>query len=115
MPLYQALLITATIVSGGLFYDEFGIWGREAMAQGQPELVVGFMLGVVTLLAGIVLVALSPTPQKHVDSSRPPLLRDAGSDTLPRLCAVPGARPGPRGPRAGGALDARPVAGPWTR
>jgi hypothetical protein len=74
MPLYQALLITATIVSGGLFYDEFGIWGQEALAQGQPELVVGFMLGVVTLLAGIVLVALSPTPHKHVDSSRPPML-----------------------------------------
>lgn len=74
MPLYQALLIAATIVSGGLFYDEFGAWWKDALALGQPEWVVGFVLGVVTLLAGIVLVASSSIPQVRVDSKTPGLV-----------------------------------------
>ena len=60
MPLYQALLILATIVSGGLFYDEFGGWAAESIAMGEPYWIVGFVLGVFTLLAGIVLVAVHP-------------------------------------------------------
>lgn len=61
MPLYQALLILATIVSGGVFYDEFGPWASEARAIGQPGWVIGFGVGVATLLSGIVLVASQPS------------------------------------------------------
>ena len=48
--------------------------GKDALALGQPEWVVGFVLGVVTLLAGIVLVASSSIPQVRVDSKTPGLV-----------------------------------------
>ena len=61
MPLYQALLIIATIVSGGLFYDEFGRWAADAQAAGEPGWIYGFVAGVATLMSGIVLVAAQPS------------------------------------------------------
>lgn len=59
MPLYQALLILATIVSGGLFYDEFGAWAAEV--GDDLGVIFGFITGVVILILGIVLVAQRPT------------------------------------------------------
>jgi hypothetical protein len=56
MPLYQALLILATIVSGGLFYDEFSGWVAEVDVSD----IIGFVAGVCTLVGGIVLVAYQP-------------------------------------------------------
>ena len=67
MPLYQALLILATIVSGGLFYDEFGRWAVEV--GGQPGVVAGFVGGVATLILGIVLVAQKPDAGQEPDGA----------------------------------------------
>ena len=67
MPLYQALLILATIVSGGLFYDEFGRWAVEV--GGQPGVVPGFVGGVATLILGIVLVAQKPDAGQEPDGA----------------------------------------------
>ena len=55
MPLYQAVLLLATIISGGLFYDEFGEWSASVSAT----YVAGFAVGVAMLIGGIVLVTLS--------------------------------------------------------
>lgn len=57
MPLYQALVIVCTIISGGLFYDEFGEWSGEASRLR----VYGFACGIAILIGGIVGVAFTPT------------------------------------------------------
>lgn len=66
MPLYQALLILATITSGGLFYDEFGAWATEVQHSDAPLAVVGFVSGVGILILGIVLVAYQPATGRTV-------------------------------------------------
>jgi hypothetical protein len=64
MPLYQALIILATIVSGGLFYDEFGPWAESLRAEGRTLWAVGFGAGVLTILVGIGMVATSRAPAR---------------------------------------------------
>jgi hypothetical protein len=59
MPLYQALVILATIVSGGLFYDEFQTWAIEVQAAGEHLRITGFLLGLTAIVVGITLVATS--------------------------------------------------------
>ena len=57
MPLYQALVIIATTISGGVFYNEFGAWAAEARASGEFGRVAGFVGGVLTLCTGMMMVA----------------------------------------------------------
>ena len=71
MPLYQALLILATITSGGLFYDEFGVWAAEVEASDAPGKVIGFVGGIAVLIVGIVLVAHQPATGRTGDAGEP--------------------------------------------
>uniref|UniRef100_A0A7S2G132 Uncharacterized protein n=1 Tax=Haptolina brevifila TaxID=156173 RepID=A0A7S2G132_9EUKA len=75
MPLYQAIILLATMVSGGLFYNEFSTWIDEVTAAGEPGWIVGFVTGIVTLVMGIVLVAT--TRGSHVVGGEEPTPRGA--------------------------------------
>lgn len=88
MPLYQALILLATIISGGLFYKEFGNWASEAIAGNESWLnIVGFFSGILTVVVGIVLLTMSASSSTSGDvhEAYSVLIDEPGASAKPKL------------------------------
>eukprot|EP00930_Biecheleria_cincta_P099138 TRINITY_DN90784_c0_g1_i1.p1 TRINITY_DN90784_c0_g1~~TRINITY_DN90784_c0_g1_i1.p1 ORF type:complete len:425 (-),score=46.59 TRINITY_DN90784_c0_g1_i1:248-1522(-) len=82
MPLYQALILLATIISGGLFYGEFGNWVSQVLAGNESWLnIAGFVSGILIVVVGIVLLTTSASSTSGGEHDAYNVLMDApGAD-----------------------------------